>query len=154
MQSSLNSGRQRLEELLGRIWGSLVGGLTGPLKLRFVIQPLIATLLAARAGVRDARERRPPFLWALVTDRRQRTEHMSRGWKDVGKLFFAAIVADFVYQLIVNDRVYLLQSLLVATSLALLPYLLLCGVFNRIARRYARRRGARHGGPGAESAAR
>jgi hypothetical protein len=118
----------------------LVGGLTGPLKFRFVLQPLVAVLLAMRAGVRDAREGRSPFFWALVTDRGHRKEHLSRGWADVGKLFVAAMLVDFVYQLIVNDRIYLLQSLLVAIGLAFIPYLLLCGVFNRIAHWHAQRR--------------
>jgi hypothetical protein len=122
------------------VYRSLLGALTGPLKFRFALQPLVATLLALRAGFRDAREGRSPFLWALVTHHGHRTERLSRGWADVSNLFVAAILMDFAYQLAVNDRIYVSQSLLVATSLALVPYLLLCGVFNRIARWLARRR--------------
>ena len=129
-----------MEEHLGRVWSSLLGGLTGPLKFRFVLQPLVAILLSLRAGLRDAREGRSPFLWALVTHRGHRRERLSRGWTDVGKLFVTATLVDFVYQLIVDRRIYALKSLLVATTLALVPYLLLCGVFNRIARWHARRR--------------
>ena len=129
-----------MEEHLGRVWTSLVGGLTGPLKFRFVLQPLVALLLALRAGMRDAREGRSPFFWALATDRGHRRGHLSRGWADVGKLFITATLVDFTYQLIVNRRIYTLQSLLVATTLAFVPYVLLCGVFNRIACWHARRR--------------
>jgi hypothetical protein len=129
-----------LEELLGRVYRSLLGALTGPLRFRFALQPLMAILLALRAGVRDAREGRSPFLWALATHHGHRTERLSRGWADVRNLFVAAILMDLAYQLAVNDRIYVLQSVLVATSLALVPYLLLCGIFNRIARWRARRR--------------
>ena len=44
----------------------LVGRLHGPMTFRFIMQPLAASFLAVRAGLKDARERRPPFLWSAL----------------------------------------------------------------------------------------
>ena len=68
----------------------------------------------------------------------QRSEAPARllheGWKDVAKVFLVAIVMDFVYQIIELRWFYPEEAVIVATLLALLPYLLLRGPANRIAR--------------------
>src|SRR5689334_17895644 len=38
---------------------------SGPGRFRFVLQPLIATILGIRSGLADAREGRPPFLYGV-----------------------------------------------------------------------------------------
>jgi hypothetical protein len=123
-----------MSELLRHVWAHLVGGVNGPLRFRFVVQPLVASVLAVRASVRDARAGRPPFLWALITHHGHRKEDLRRGWKDVRQLFLVAVLADLTYQFIVFRRLHLLPALLVAVFLACVPYLLLAGPFNRIAR--------------------
>jgi len=57
------------------------------------------------------------------------------GWKSVGRVFILAIVIDVIYQLIVFRWVYPVEALLVAAILAFIPYLLIRGPVNRIARR-------------------
>ena len=57
-------------------------------------------------------------------------------WKDVGKVFCAALVLDLIYELIVWHRVYPTQAILVAVVLAIVPYLLVRGPVTRIARRF------------------
>src|ERR1019366_3429842 len=49
-----------MQELLTRTWDMLVGREHGPLAFRLVIQPMAGAFLAIRAGVKDAREGRPP----------------------------------------------------------------------------------------------
>jgi hypothetical protein len=44
-----------MEDMLSRVWESLIGRVGGPLTLRLLIQPTVATFLAIRAGWRDAR---------------------------------------------------------------------------------------------------
>ncbi len=127
-------------QLLDQVWRDVLGGLTGPMRFRFVLQPTMAAALALRAGVKDARAGRPPFLWALLTDRGHRTEALSHGWADVGRVFILAMLVDFVDQLGVHAGIHVVSSLLVATGLAVVPYVLLCGPVNRIARWLARRR--------------
>ena len=56
------------------------------------------------------------------------------GWKSVGKIFVIAIVIDLVEQFIVLRWFYPGEALLVAFILACIPYLLIRGVVNRIAR--------------------
>jgi hypothetical protein len=129
-----------LDPVLERAWSGLVAGTTGPLKFRFVLQPLVATVLALRAGLRDAREGRSPFLWALLTERGHRKERFARGLTDVGTVFLVAVLADMIDQRLVGPRVFPAQSLLVATILALVPYTLLCGPLSRLARWRRRRR--------------
>jgi len=96
-----------LEEILKRVWENLIGRSSGPMHLRLVLQPIVASILAVRAGLRDARQDRPAFLWAAITNPEYRPELIRQGWKDVGKVFIIAAVLDAIYQLIAHRGVYL-----------------------------------------------
>lgn len=124
------------QEFLARHWEMLIGRLQGPLTLRFIMQPLAAVIIAIRVGVRDDREGRPPyFFWPVFTDPARRPELIQLAWRDVGKVFVVAFLLDVVYELIVYRWVYPGQALIVATVLAIIPYLLVRGPFARILRR-------------------
>ena len=97
----------------------------------------MATFLAIRAGLADARQGRPAFFWAAITNPALRRELLRSGWKDVGKVFMLAAALDLIYQLIVHRGVYLGETIVVAATLAIVPYVLLRGPVNRIARRFA-----------------
>jgi len=60
------------------------------------------------------------------------------GWKSVGWVFLLGVVLDAVYPFIVLRWFYPVEALLVAIILALVPYLLIRGPVNRIARRKER----------------
>jgi hypothetical protein len=47
--------------LLARTWEELIGRASEPMKLRLILQPIAATIIAIRAGVRDARGLRPLY---------------------------------------------------------------------------------------------
>jgi hypothetical protein len=126
-------------DILMRFWDNLIGRLSGPMSFRLVIQPTVAGVLAIRAGIKDAREGRPAFLWAAVTNPAYRTELVRQGWRDVGKVFVLAVVLDAVYQLIVQRGVFLLELLIVATVLAIVPYVLIRGPVSRIAAKLRQR---------------
>jgi hypothetical protein len=123
-----------LEEILTRAWGNLVGRVHGPLTFRLILQPIVAAILATRAGLKDAREGRPIYFWALFTHPAQRRQLLRDGWKSVGRVFILAIVIDAVYQFIVFRWFYPGEALVVAFVLAIIPYLLVRGPVNRIAR--------------------
>lgn len=125
-----------MEELLVRTWQHLLGRIGGPLSFRLAIQPAVAAFLAIRAGWRDAREGQPPYLWVILSDTNKRYGLLLNGWKDIGKVFIFAAVLDVAYQLIVHRWFYPIQTLIVSTLLAIIPYLLVRGPVNRIARRY------------------
>jgi len=123
-----------MDEILARLWHNLTGRLTGPMHLRLIVQPTVASILAIRAGLRDARQDRPPFLSTLLRNPARRHELLRQGWKDVGKVFLVSAILDVIYQLIVHHGAYLLELLLTAVTLAIVPYVLLCGPVRRIAR--------------------
>ena len=105
------------------------------MSFRLILQPAVAILLALRAGMNDARDGRPPFLWAVLSDRSRRRELMTQGWKDVGKVFLVALLLDSIYQVLVHSGIYALELLLTATVLALVPYGIVRGLVTRLARR-------------------
>jgi hypothetical protein len=118
----------------------LLGRASGPMHFRLVLQPLVASVLAVRAGLRDAKAGQPPYFWALVTDAEHRRQFLASGWKDVSKVFVLALVLDTAYQLIVMHEFHVVQTLVVAVGVALLPYVILRGPVNRIAQGSAGKR--------------
>lgn len=126
--------------MIVRVLMNLVDRVGGPMTFRIILQPLMATLLAVRAGLKDARENQPPYFWTLLTDSSQRVDLIRHGWKAVGRVFILAVVMDIIYQLIVVRWVYPLETLIVAIMLAVVPYLFIRGPVNRLARRWHRRR--------------
>ena len=123
-----------MEDLFSRFVEDLVGRVSGPMKFRLILQPVTAVVFAILRGLKDAKEGKPPYFWALFTDPAHRRDMVRDGWKSVGKVFILAIVLDAVYQWIVLRWFYPGEALLVAAILALIPYLLIRGPVNRIAR--------------------
>jgi hypothetical protein len=101
---------------------------------RIILQPIMAAIFAVRSGLKDAKEGKPPYFWALFTDSVNRRDMLRDGWKSVGKVFVLGVVIDLVYQWIVFRRFYPGKALLVAATVAFIPYLLIRGPVNRIAR--------------------
>lgn len=128
-----------MEDMLGRVWENLGGRIGGPLTFRLILQPIMATILAVKAGLQDARDHRPAYFWAILTKPDERRELLQQGWKAVAKIFVLAIVIDVAYQVVVFRWVYPGELLIIAFLLACVPYLLVRGPVNRIAA--ARREG-------------
>jgi len=124
-----------MEDLLTRIFENLIDRVSGPMKFRLILQPLMAIIFAVRSGLKDAKEGKPAYFWAMFTQPEQRRDMLRDGWKSVGKIFVIAIIIDLVYQIIVLRWFYPFEALLVAVILAFIPYLLIRGPVNRIARR-------------------
>jgi uncharacterized membrane protein YidH (DUF202 family) len=129
-----------MDDILSRGWDDLVARLGGPFTFRLIIQPAVAVFLAIRSGLKDAKEGRPVFFWSVVLDPAERRYLLRQGWQEVGKLFIVAVVLDVIYQVIVLRWVYVGQALIVATMLAIVPYLVVRGLANRIAVRFLPRR--------------
>ena len=127
-----------MKDLLIRGWMNLVARVGGPMTFRIILQPAMATLLAIRAGLKDAREGRPPYLWTVLTDPANRVDLLRQGWKAIARVFFLAVIMDVIYQWIVARWIYPLEVVIVAILLAVVPYLLIRGPVNRIARRWRR----------------
>ncbi len=122
-----------ISEILNRAIEQLLGRASGPLHLRLVIQPIVATILAVRAGLRDSREGKPAFFWTILTSPEERQILLRSGWKDIGKLCIVAAVLDTLYQLIVFREFLVVQTLIVVVVVAVIPYTLLRGAVTRLA---------------------
>ena len=120
--------------MIDRGWENFLARPNGALNLRFYFQPTMAGLLALRAGIQDAREGRQGYLWAILTSPGRRLQLMHEGWRGAMTPFLVAIALDIVYQLMTAQTIYPLELLFTATLLALVPYALLRGPFNRLAR--------------------
>ena len=130
---------EAIVEMLKRAVEQLLGRASGPLHFRLVLQPIVAAAIAVRAGLKDARQGQPAFFWAVLTNEAERQRLLHSGWKDIVKIFVVAIVLDTVYQVIELRAFYIVQALIVAIVLAILPYVLVRGPVTRLKRRLLKR---------------
>jgi hypothetical protein len=117
-----------------RVANQLLARVSGPMKFRLVLQPLMASFFAIRAGLADAKAGKAPYFWGILSSPGRRASMILDGWKGVGRVFLLALALDFVYQIIVLRFVYLGEAVIVAFVLAILPYLVLRGLVTRLAR--------------------
>jgi hypothetical protein len=122
-----------MEDFLVRSWRELLGLFDGPTAFRFILQPMVATILAVRAGMRGPRDGRPTYSWSFAG---HRMEYSLDDWKNLAKVFAWAVTIDFVCEIIEFHSIYPIQSLSVATMLAVVPYLFLRGPMSRIMRQH------------------
>jgi hypothetical protein len=123
-----------------RFWTDMVGRVDGPLRFRFILQPVMAVFFGFRDGLRFAREGRSFLIWGGPKDPAERTAQFLSTCRSIGKVFLLAIVLDVIYQLWVLHWVFIPQLLFVALILALVPYLLVRETVNLIATIRRRRR--------------
>ena len=106
----------------------------GPMTFRFILQPAMAALAAMNDGIKDARTGRSPYFWALLTRRANRGDRLNEGLISTARIILLGLVMDSIYQVIVLKTFYPVESVIVALTLAFVPYLVLRGPIARIAR--------------------
>lgn len=121
-------------EVRERVFTSIVERPGGPMTFRFILQPVMAGLLAAADGVRDARGGAAPYFWSLVTGSAPRAGRLYDGVIATSRVILLGLAMDVIYQLIVFKSFYPGEAAIVAVLLAFVPYLLLRGPFQRLAR--------------------
>ena len=124
-----------IQEILTRFWDQLIAQPNGPLAFRLILQPIMASILAFRDGLKDARAGRPLYTWTLLTDPAHRGSYLREGLKRVTRVIIFALVMDAIYQFMVLRRFYPGEALVTAFVVAVLPYLLIRGPAARLARR-------------------
>jgi hypothetical protein len=124
-----------MDDIWMRFVENMLDRVSGPMKFRLLLQPVMASIFAIVSGLKDAKAGKPPYGWALFTDPVHRVDLIKDGWKSVGKIFVLALVLDVVYQIYVLHFVYPGEAIVVALVLAILPYLILRGLVTRIARK-------------------
>lgn len=131
-------------QILSNTVEQLLKRTSGPLHFRFVIMPTVVTVIAIRAGLRDAREGREPYLWSLLARPGQRSALLRSGLEDIGKVLVTAVVLDTAYQIFVFRNFYLIQALIVAFVCAVVPYIAFRGPIERLVFLLKKRRGGRN----------
>jgi hypothetical protein len=131
-------------DTLHRVFADLAGRLTGPLHLRLLLQPAMAAFFGIRDGLKDARENQPAYFWSLFSDSSHSKERLKAGLKAVGKVLISALIMDAIYQFIALRWFYPGEAIIVAFELAFVPYLIIRGPVNRIARWWMSRHAPPH----------
>jgi len=115
-----------------RFWDDLVDRPDGPMRFRFVLQPLMAIIAAVRDGLKDARAGRPPYLMTVLNNPRERVGLLNEGLNATARIIILGVVMDVIYQAIVLKMFYPNQALVVAVLLAFAPYLIFRGLALRL----------------------
>ena len=113
----------------------LVGRLSEPGTLRFVFQPVVALLLGARDGRRDAQTGQPPYFWAVLFYKGHRRVAAKQGAITIAKPFVTAIAVDAVLSYVTQGAVHPGETLTVGCLLVALPYVVARAMTNRLLRR-------------------
>jgi|SRR5436305_8420542 len=118
-----------------RFFQDVLARLSGPGRLRFVVQPTVAIFLGLRSGVKDAQLGLPPFLWGLIFHKAHRRDLLRSAFASIRNLLAIAIVLDVISQFLIFHEIRPGAALLVGPVLITAPYVLARALTNRIVRR-------------------
>jgi hypothetical protein len=121
-------------EVRERAWQDLVARPTGPMKFRFLLQPIMSVIAALRDGIQDAKSDRSAYFWTILSNPTERRGRLEEGLVSTARVILLGLCMDAIYQLIELNSFYPVEAVIVAVVLAFLPYLLLRGPIARIAR--------------------
>lgn len=123
-----------------RFYSDLIGRAEGPMTFRFVLQPTMALLMAVRDGFKDARAGRAPYFWTIVNDPAHRSASLREGRKATGRILVLGLVMEVIYQYRVFGTFHVLEAVNFILLLCFVPYLIMRGPINRLARWWLERR--------------
>lgn len=118
-------------ENVDRIWRSILARPSGPFAFRFILQPLMAAIIAIRDGLQDAKRGRSPFFWTILSNPQERGSRLREGLNATARIFLLGLAIDTIYQTIVFKTFYPYEALIIALLLAFVPYLLIRGLVSR-----------------------
>jgi hypothetical protein len=121
-------------DVLSRVWEDLVARPGGPLAFRFILQPVMAAILAIRDGITDARTGRSPYFWTVLHDSQARNARLEEALSATARILALGLLMDTIYQIGVLGTFYPTEAAIVALTLAFVPYLLIRGPAARLAR--------------------
>lgn len=108
--------------------------LTGPGRFRFILQPLLATILGIHSGLADVRAGRPPYLYGVLFHSELRRELIRETLATVTILVLMGILLDSLFQWLILGNSYLGAALIVGPVLIVTPYTIARGLANRLSR--------------------
>jgi len=118
----------------------IIARFTGPLHFRFIVQPIIAVILAMRDGRLDAKAGTPPFVLSFIVCPSQRSRLFRNAFHAVLIPVIVGIIADAIAQFMIFHHVRPIPAILVGTGVIGLPYAVARGLTNRVlSARYRRK---------------
>lgn len=108
---------------------------SGPGRLRFILQPLVAIVLGVRCGLADAKSGQSPFIYALLFHADKRKELLRSGMAAIGHVLAIGILLDAVAQLLIYKQIHPGAALVIGPALVFAPYAMARGLTLRLARR-------------------
>jgi hypothetical protein len=127
-------------ETFQRFWRDLIERPDGPMRFRFVLQPLMAAIAAIHDGHSDARLGRAPYLVTVLRNPQERVGRLRDGLNATARIILLGLTMDIIYQALVLRTFYPDEALVVALLLAFVPYLIIRELVVRIARMRIHRR--------------
>ena len=118
-------------KVLEQFWHDLIERPDGPMRFRFVLQPLMATIVAIRDGLKDARSGRSPYFGTVLRNPQERIGRLREGLDATARIIALGLVMDVIYQAVVFRTFYPDQALVVALVLAFVPYVIVREVIAR-----------------------
>src|SRR5262249_8910459 len=109
-------------DVMQRLWHDLIERPDAPMRFRFILQPVMAAIVAIRDGLKDVRGGRTPYFRKALGVARLR-----EGLNATARIILLGIVMDAIYQIIVLGRFYPGEAVIIALVAAFVPYLLILG---------------------------
>lgn len=123
-------------EVRERLWQNLIDRPGGPMTFRFILQPVMASVMALIDGIRDARSGSSPYLAAILTGPGNRYSLLREGVISTARIILLGVIMDVIYQFIAFGTLFPGEAAVTAILLAFVPYLLLRGPFSRLVRHW------------------
>ncbi len=123
-----------LHEIFTRFWSDLMSRPEGPYGFRFALQPVMAIIMATLDGIKDARTGRAPYFRTIIFNPEKRKGRLLEGLRSTTRILLLGLAMEMLYQFKVLHTFYINEAIVVIFVLAFLPYLLLRGPIERIAR--------------------
>jgi hypothetical protein len=127
-----------------RFWDELISRPSGPLAFRFILQPVMASIMAVRDGVKDAHANRSPYLWTIISDPTRRSQRLHEGIVAVARVLILGVVMDIIYQIIELHGLRPVETIVITLTLGFVPYLVLRGPVARLVKQWSKRSAADH----------
>lgn len=121
------------EQVRQRIVQNLLERTSGTMSFRFILQPIMAAIAALIDGIRDARTGKSPYLWMILSRSEGRANRLREGVLSTARIILLGICMDGIYQYFEFKVFFPGEAVIIALSLAFIPYLLLRGLFARVA---------------------
>jgi hypothetical protein len=121
-----------LQEAAARLIEHLLERPDGPMAFRFVLQPIMAAIVAIRDGIRDGKSGAPPYFLTIIRPSDRRRAALLEGLRATSRILILAVVLDAIYQISVYRTFHPGETVIIGFLLAFLPYVLIRGPVSRL----------------------